>query len=170
MIFQHTIDNVLNGTKTQTRRLVKPRQRYADRHELGLPPAVFTVSAASEPSPRIQWYVGQTVAVQPGRNAKGIARIRITGIRQEDVRCISDEDAKAEGFEDWGHFMGTWTWMHDNYELFHSQDLWARGGQMLRGVLSHRPIERYTAWVITFVLVKPPPAGSGELGEVNEHD
>jgi hypothetical protein len=45
----------------------------------------------------MKWRVGQTYAVQPGRTKPGIARIRITDIRQERLQEISEEDARAEG-------------------------------------------------------------------------
>jgi hypothetical protein len=54
MIFQYTLDQVLDGRKTQTRRLV----------------------TAGRPS---RWRVGRTYAVQPGRTKKAVARIEVTG-------------------------------------------------------------------------------------------
>lgn len=148
MQFQHTIKMVLNQTKCQTRRLVKPRERYDDRSVFGLPPAVFTVSNKDEPAPRVKWYVGQTLAVQPGRTAKGIACIRITGIRCEDVRNISKADAKAEGFRDRLHFWQTWWQMHDKVYTNWKDPMTAP-------LISERPAELYTAWVLTFELVAP---------------
>ncbi|MFA4974630.1 MAG: ASCH domain-containing protein [bacterium] len=68
MIFQHTWQQVLDGTKTQTRRL-----------------------RAQPP------YVGRTYAVQPGRGKPAVGRIRITAIRQQRVQDITAEDALAEG-------------------------------------------------------------------------
>lgn len=73
MIFQHTIEQVLDGTKTQTRRIAK-----------GL------VS-------RCKYSVGKTYAVQPGRGKKGVARIRIIGMHNEHLQELTEEDAVAEG-------------------------------------------------------------------------
>jgi len=103
MIFQHTIDAVLSGEKTQTRRLVKAmdstsglydRDGYCtamtDGSRIGV---VYRYEKDGKFIDfRRKWWPGNTYAVQPGRGKKGIARIRITGIRlQQDVRQISEE-------------------------------------------------------------------------------
>jgi hypothetical protein len=118
MIFQHTIDKVLSGDKTQTRRLAKPGERLlvADAYTL-----------LKYASGRRKYRTGQTYAVQPGRGQSGIARVLITGIRQQDVRLISDEDVQAEGFAARADFVDLWREMHG---------------------------ENYHAWVIEFELVE----------------
>lgn len=90
-------------------------------------------------------------------------RIRITGIRQEDVRDISDADAHAEGFASRYDFWMVWTSLYrptyyrslsrthadvlkDNTP--HGLDVWAH--QFLYQDTS--PV--YTAWVIDFEPVK----------------
>ena len=71
MIFQHTWEAVLSGTKTQTRR--RARGSYE---------------------------IGCTYAVQPGRGKSAVGRIEITRIREAlCAGNISDADAAAEGFE-----------------------------------------------------------------------
>lgn len=91
MIFRHTVDAVLNGTKTQTRRLVKPPPdgEVLVGWETSRPPYVW--------NGRIKWMVGRTYAVQPGRGKEAVGRIRLTAIRQERLREITAEDAMAEG-------------------------------------------------------------------------
>jgi hypothetical protein len=110
MIFKQWQD-VLSGRKTQTRRLVS--ENHTDDKTLAydamewpdlrciIPPkkisAVF--SGVYTGDLRIKWAVGRTYAVQPGRGKKQIARIRLTGIRQEYVQDITEADAIAEGIE-----------------------------------------------------------------------
>ena len=72
MIFQHTIDQVLAGTKTQTRRVV----------DAGKP---------------CKYDVGKTYSVQPGRGKKGVGRIHIVCINNEHVQDIHPADIHAEG-------------------------------------------------------------------------
>ncbi len=88
MIFQYTLTQVLNKTKTQTRRVVRPGD-VAVYDEAGQIVAVTK-------NGRTQWEVGRTYAVQPGRTQPQVARIRITAIRTEPVTAISEADAIAE--------------------------------------------------------------------------
>ena len=76
------------------------------------------------------------------------ARIEITDIRREDVREISDEDVRAEGFNDPDHFLETWVSMHDKPILR------LYSGMYRRGWLTGRPAACYDAWVLTFKLVQ----------------
>lgn len=79
------------------------------------------------------------------------ARIRITAIRREDVRQISDDDAKAEGFESKEDFWYTWVEMHDKYFLpkfRYAND----AGSLLEYGFFQRPAKRYDAWVLEFEL------------------
>lgn len=172
MIFQHTWQKVLDGSKTQTRRLVKPFD-WVGLRESG--EAVYTIQD------RIRWEVGKTYAVQPFRTAKSIARIRILSIRQQDVRYISVEDAYAEGFRPGSSgrvpteaicgFLDTWCRMHDPafvfwFEYRIADWMWhTNRRQMQQGTIEvgswqsvleamkQRPAERYTAWVLSFELI-----------------
>lgn len=118
MIFQHTWQRVLDGTKTQTRRPCKPGEFYepADAAN-GYPEGVFrwkrndTDEWLERSVPK--YIVGKDYAVQPGRGQKAVGRIRITGIRRENVRKISDDDARAEGFASRNAFLYLWQLMHD---------------------------------------------------------
>lgn len=161
MIFQHTIDKVLSGEKTQTRRIVKLNHHALNiwRTELGDDLRVGMLGDGNrigivQSSGRDMWRVLSDYAVQPGRGKPAVARIRITNIRQEDVRGITPEDARAEGFVSSTHFMLIWTKMHDPQ---HYNRYPTTGQQSLawgNGVLENRPSELYTAWVIQFELVK----------------
>jgi hypothetical protein len=137
MQFAHTFEKVLSGEKTMTRRLVV--QELDALYE-------GAVIRCSEP-PRVRWEVGNTYAVQPGRGKPAVARIRITDIRREDVRNISDEDVRAEGFEWRSVFLETWCNMHDKAAITDSRMFWLEN-------IHRRPAERYDAWVLTFEVVK----------------
>lgn len=69
MIFLETWRQVLDGTKTQTRRL---RRSY--------------------------YKEGGVYAVQPSRGKAAIGRIRITGIWERPLHRTTDIEAQAEGF------------------------------------------------------------------------
>lgn len=90
MIFQHTVELVLSGRKSQTRRIVK----------------------SDKPPCR----VGSTIAVQPGRGRPAVARVLVTGLRRERLGDISDEDIRAEGFDRREEFVLTWQAMHGSFE------------------------------------------------------
>lgn len=105
MIF-HTWQKVLNGSKTQARRVVKPGECIMYDDDEGRYEWVLTAND------RVKWQVGRTYTVQPARTAKGIARIKVTGLRREWVENISEEDVKAEGFANKFDFWQTWKAMH----------------------------------------------------------
>ena len=134
MLFQYTWRLVVDGTKTQTRRIKKKDEHFEDGR-------VFTFDTYSFKE-RTRWEVGKTYAVQPARGKSAIGRIRITGIREQDVREISDADVRAEGFAAKADFLKTWTQMHDKPAFYLMADL------------QNRPAERYQAWVLEFQLVR----------------
>ena len=126
MIFRNW-KQVLNGTKTQTRRPVKEGEELfwidtfgsrvgtpEDYRRMGWdgyrPPfselAVVRLYpldghiylATGKVCPhRIKWQVGRTYAVQPGRGKKAVGRIRITKIRRERLQHIDINGVLAEG-------------------------------------------------------------------------
>jgi hypothetical protein len=101
MIFAHTLESVLSGAKTQTRRLVKAGESLT---------ADGTCICAA--SGRKLYQVGRTYAVQPGRGKRAVARIRIVGLRHESLGDISAEDARAEGFSSPSAFLEAWRAIH----------------------------------------------------------
>lgn len=98
MIFrQH--QQVLDGTKTQTRRPVYPGQRLVCNRGFGLPDMVVTTGNLVGYCGEVRkWVVGRTYAVQPP-GKKSVGRIRITKIRRERLQDISlhFDDILAEG-------------------------------------------------------------------------
>jgi hypothetical protein len=104
MIFQHTLPNILNETKTQTRRIIKADEQVVrGRHN-----KIHAVLLNG----RTKWQVGKTYAVQPARGTCAIARIKLTKIRSEYITRISTKDAIAEGFADRQDFLATWRNIH----------------------------------------------------------
>lgn len=161
MIFQHTWSKVLDGSKTQTRRIALPHADGTgefDCEMIGYPMGIMSVQRlkVGASSWRTIYQVGKTYAVQPGRTKPAAARIRITGIRREDVREISWEDTYAEGFKSRAMFFNTWLQMHDKtvYEVFRDYKFpYGKIGSATE-LLESRPAERYQAWALTFELVK----------------
>jgi hypothetical protein len=105
MIFSHTLDLVLSGVKSQTRRLKKP-------HEHLYPTEPGTVYGETRAGIRRVYQVGMIYAVQPGRAKKAVAFIRLTAIRDQRVMSISEADAIAEGFDSPESFFAAWRAIH----------------------------------------------------------
>jgi hypothetical protein len=105
LIFQHTINQVLSGAKTQTSRIWK-----ADYSALqdwnGRIGIVYSKR-------RKLYYFGQELSVQPARGKTGVARIRITELAKRDVRDFTQEDIEREGFRHRHEFFEVWVQMHD---------------------------------------------------------
>jgi hypothetical protein len=162
-MFIHTIDKVLSGAKTQTRRPVKFMDGYITVPDtLDLYRKVMTAKKKDFNdngliyqgfSSRVRFEVGKTYAVQSGRGQKGVARIEVLSIRQEDVREISRADVAAEGFANRHDFFKTWVSMHDPS----ASDGLANDTDFIQmtevDFLNKRPAERYLAWALTFKLV-----------------
>lgn len=156
MIFAHTIDKVLSGEKTQTRRIIKPHEDYYHA-ELGgddriIPAGVFHWQAPSYGWSKPVYIVGKDYAVQRGRGIAAEGRIRITDIQREDVRNIDEIDVCAEGFSDHVEFIETWTKMHDP-KFYEKHSDTEDGHYWLWRARWERPDAFYQAWVLTFALV-----------------
>lgn len=107
MIFQHTIDKVLNQKKTSTTRPVNPGD------VLKLVDGIECVIAVDG---RIRWAVGRTYSVQPGRCERAVGRIRVIGlIGIPDplfMANISREYLRDEGYQSYPDFSAIWRKMH----------------------------------------------------------
>ena len=103
MIFKQW-QQVLDGTKTQTRR---PAKWEEDKEYTWVAPTptgsriTEVVGINNAGDHKLKWAVGKTYAVQPGRGKKSVGRIRITKIRRERLHQISGYDVVAEGTEGW---------------------------------------------------------------------
>lgn len=140
MQFIHTWKSVLDGSKTQTSRIVKPGD---------ICPMNGCDIDSIYNGGRLKWRVGNTYAVQPGRGKRAVARIRILEIHKRDVREFDMEDIKAEGFNGVPGFWEAWCMMHDKS----SAKLMITSSH-IRSKLYARPDERYTAWVLNFKRVQ----------------
>lgn len=108
MQFAQTYEHVLNGTKTQTRRLVKPEDYHVFKSESG---NVYNIEFVTR-SCREKWRVNKTYAVQPGRGKKSVARIRMLSIKRHRLHEMSGDDIAAEGFPSLLSFKKTWNEIH----------------------------------------------------------
>ena len=117
MIFQYTWARVLSGHKTQTRRLVRDSDRlWTIEHEDRAPEKVLLRGN------RTKWRTGRNYAVQPGRNQKAVARIRLLDIRYQFLGHISEEEARAEGYASLAEFIETWKMIHGHFDR--EQPVW----------------------------------------------
>lgn len=89
MIFKEKLcQKVLDGEKTQTRRLVKEGDFSVEW------PMVCVFGGGK--GNRLRFRENQTYAVQPGRGKKAVGRIGIIKIRKEKLQKISPADIIAE--------------------------------------------------------------------------
>ncbi|KKN73423.1 hypothetical protein LCGC14_0401260 [marine sediment metagenome] len=95
MIFKETHRYVLDSTKTQTRRLVKPGDiAFAQPGAAG---SFYPTALVTDARNRLRWEVGKDYAVQSGRGKSSLGRIRLIAIRKEQLQEISAEDCTSEG-------------------------------------------------------------------------
>ncbi len=115
MIFQHThewifgVSPATGQPKIHTRRIIKPGQKLVQHvgdDGFDLPVVI------SQAGKRLH-YSGQRVAVQPGHSMKGDGKIYILDIQQQDVRNITNNDARAEGFYHALDFLIWWVGIND---------------------------------------------------------
>ncbi len=109
MIFQHTIDNVLNGTKTQTSRIWKGNYVFSSNESDKWMYCVY--SSNTSPMRRV-YQVNQIHGVQPGRGKKSVAHIKITHLEKRMVHTFTDADIVREGFANRAEFLKVWRAMH----------------------------------------------------------
>jgi hypothetical protein len=91
-------EKIVRGEKTQTRRL-----RHGE-NSTGKPGGWV-----DEPC---RYKVGRTYAVQPGRGAKSIGRIRILSVTPQAFCDMTKDDVLAEGFQTHSAFAARWLSMY----------------------------------------------------------
>ena len=142
MIFKQW-QQVLDGTKTQTRRLVKESEKCWDDvtvARLWIAEVVGHDAWTRVWTPyNIKWQVGRTYAVQPGRGKKAVGRIRITKIRRERLQELqwNTADVRAEmgylvptrhfiwGIRTWRRFQDLWDSIYKKpYQWDDNPDVW----------------------------------------------
>ena len=148
MIFSRSHELVLDGSKTQTRRVAYPQDELKV-HELGTGWYGGTY-IYNRQMKRVRFCAGRDYAVQPGRSMHGVGKITITDIRMEMLHDISVADAIAEGilpdgFEgevtslDYLHgFIQTWERL---YKQSHKSHRWESNPKVI--VLEFELSERY---------------------------
>lgn len=112
-----------------------------------------------------KWHVGQELAIQLGRGQRALGRTPpIASIRRQDVRAMTQDDARDSGFNNVYQYLAVWCEMHDpQVTIFEVvPGVWLGGlktefkrgvcwGQdFMLGELYQRPADRYDAWVIRF--------------------
>lgn len=170
------LQKILDADKTQTRRPAKDGEQlitldglkmvlsysgrikyqvgrdYACTYGRGKPTARWAYSEAGQNKLLLSWDEYCNWKDHPDFDEKyPLTRIRITDIRQQDVREISREDAIAEGFFDTLGFLETWCTFYDEMALSH--DFWFEKFR-----LAQRPDHLYNGFAYTFQLVEPVQA------------
>jgi hypothetical protein len=129
MIFKQ-IAEILDGRKTQTRRVVKEGEFPANMYGMYIDERVLNEHNAKygsvwdlnsqyrqrdygtcimTPTSRVKWQIGRKYSIVPKRGAAGIGQfIRITNIRYEHIQDITEADAIAEGVGSVEEYKSLW--------------------------------------------------------------
>lgn len=128
----------------------KVGQDYAVQPKRGQPAVRFAIDTYTEPP---TYYYPTTLAYASWLPYSAEARIEIAGIRSEDVREISDNDAKAEGFESRLEFWQVWTkfYLPNIYKVI-SHPNSSAPHEWAKKYLEICEPEFFQAWALTFEL------------------
>jgi hypothetical protein len=164
MIFKQW-EQVLDGSKTQTRRLVKPRQetnRWDIETDIINEVIQWLDNGKEYPSNmRGLYVVGHTYAVQPP-GKKAVGRIRITKIRREQLKAIHETDCLSEGIVQQAYQAGIvlpFTFLRFECPACETQYEWAREAYrcLWNDIYGARAWDRMKdddVWAIDFKLVE----------------
>ena len=113
MIFQHTIEQVLAGKKTQTARIWKEDYEIIDDYPIwaNQDDCRNNIQEIKKSGRRLH-HLGKNFAIQPGRGKKAVARARITHLAKQDVSKYSIYDIQREGYSTHNQFLKVWRKMH----------------------------------------------------------
>lgn len=136
---------IIRKEKTVTRRLIKPNQFLTGPIvQTGYPiydPGVYETVRNPDGSEAFKpkWLIRTVHPITSSRDKPATASILIREIHVDgDVRRISPDEAKLEGFETPSLFLSVWTSIYD--------------AAATPGNLASRPAELYRAWRIEFEL------------------
>jgi hypothetical protein len=116
MIFQHTWQWIFDSSPHTYQRKAQTSRRKREG-ESQLPDGSVWLTTRSGNAIR-RYYVGQLLAVQPGRGKRAIGQIRITRIRYVSRAWDMDHDeAVREGFATPGQFREVWKEMYGERAL-----------------------------------------------------
>ena len=101
MIAQHTWPAILNGTKTETSRIVRGDEDYSDLRQ-----AVCGTGRDEQtgtPYDIVRYQVGKVYSIQPGRGQKTVHWRRIAGLLQStyDADCPASVRAAPSAHDAW---------------------------------------------------------------------
>lgn len=162
-LFQHTLGQLLRGEKTETSRLALPLadgEHIVGREMIQYPSGVKSVMRGTAKGWTVKWQVGKDYAIQPARGVASIGRYRLIDVWRQDVRTLTTEQIKAEGWEIkefdsvtqypdlW--FLRLWVSMHDKLAR-------VKLGQKPRiewhDYLAQRPAEYYMTWRMSITVL-----------------
>lgn len=103
---RHLLEKVKTGDKTNTRRIKKDGERL-EIHPDGTKTVYDTRG-------RIKWQTGRDYGCWPGRGLHAECRYKLRDLRDEIASDISEEDARAEGFENRDGFLAAWDEINGN--------------------------------------------------------
>jgi hypothetical protein len=83
------IEQIIDGTKVQTRRQIKPGHTFIYDYEGDISEVRL--------NGRLQYQVGRVYSAVPGRGKPGLCKFKVTAIRIVPGGSISTNDALAEG-------------------------------------------------------------------------
>jgi hypothetical protein len=107
MIFQYTLESVLSGKKTQTRRRIKPDKKFI-------------------------YKVGRTYAVQPKRGQPAVARFEAIAIRKQRLGGMTHEEALAEGFASVADYQKLWRRQYGSFDP--DEEVWVIEFKLLQAL------------------------------------
>lgn len=104
MIFRDTWEQVLDRTKTRTRRIVFPNEQLIMfNHDAAVIREIKCSGRSRDKGARLKWVEGREYAIQPARGHKAVGRFKINTIRREFLHDIKVKECFLEGIglPDW---------------------------------------------------------------------